>query len=103
MKSESNEGHTSRIRTFVEWALMAIAIMFLLAVLLPVRSSGRHTKIITARMEMADLAQALESYELNYGHLPIVNTNSAEDASFGILRTEVQDFKPVKGTRLIAS
>lgn len=85
--------------TLVELLVTACVIVLLAALLLPVNPhQGRGSKKLKARIEMGDLVNAIESYNTDYGHLPLADPETNLDVSCGISPAEIQDFKPA-GTK----
>ncbi len=88
-----------RAMTLLELIGVVFVVAVLAAMLVPVnpRHSGPARKI-KAKTEMADLANAIQSYDADYGRMPLVNLETNLDVTYGISPVDIQNFKPV-GTR----
>ena len=91
--------------TLVELLLVVFVIAILIALLLPMMPNGHHrpAKIIQARVEMADLVNAIESDESEYQRLPFPDSVTNKDVTCGINPSAIQDFKKVGGIRLVVT
>jgi type II secretory pathway pseudopilin PulG len=89
--------------TLVELLLVVFVIAILIALLLPMMPNGHHrpAKIMLARIEMADLVNAITAYEADYNQLPFPDSATNEDVTCGISSANIQDFKKADGTGLI--
>jgi len=104
MKEQIRINQGCRALTLIEMLLVVIIVGILAAMLLPVNPGhGRPAKIMKARLEMADLVTAIEAYDSDYHHLPLADSGTSEDVTYGISSTDIPDFKKVDGTRLIAT
>jgi hypothetical protein len=56
-----------------------------------------------AEMDMKNLEAAISSYKTAYDHLPIADSDTNGDVSFGISSADIRGFQKLNGTRLIAS
>ena len=92
--------------TWIEGFLVTFVIVVLIGMILPVLSNPRHghpPKIMLARVEMSDLATAVEAYEADYNRLPLADYATNEDITCGISSAEIQGFKKIDGTKLVAT
>jgi type II secretory pathway pseudopilin PulG len=92
--------------TLVELLLVVFVIVILVAMILSMISSPpRHSPAnrARARVEMAGLATAVEAYEANYNRLPLADYATNEDITCGISSAEIQGFKKIDGTELVAT
>jgi type II secretory pathway pseudopilin PulG len=104
MKVGIQSRHGQCAMTLVEMLLVVFVIAIFTAMLLPIIPNGHHrpAKMMLARVELASLATAIEAYESDYGRLPLADSTTNEDLTSGIRATEIQDYKKVDGTKLIA-
>ena len=56
-----------------------------------------------ARVEMASLLTAINSYEMDYNRLPLANYSTNEDITFGIGPGDLQNLHKPRGTTLVES
>ena len=84
--------------------LFILVMAILVAIILPITSPPvREPRTSRARFEVSCLVNAIEAYEADYGRLPLTDVTTNADVTCGISPAEIQDFQPVKGTRLIAT
>lgn len=85
--------------------LPVIVFIFLLAgLLLPSTNHPRiKARIKMAEMDMKNLEAAISSYDTAYGHLPIPDSDTNSDVTFGINSTDISGFQKIPATRFIAS
>ena len=92
--------------TLVELLWVVCVIGVLVALLLPLISHrdrpGRPYKIKT-KVEMADLANAINAYETEYNQFPLADSGTNEDVTCGINSTDKKNSTKVDGTRLITT
>jgi type II secretory pathway pseudopilin PulG len=92
--------------TLIELLVIVAIIGVLAGLLLPVYLNAhreRGYKFIHARVEMKNLQAAISSYDTAYGHLPIPDSDTNSDVTFGISSTAISEFQKIPATRLIAS
>lgn len=69
-------------------------------------STGPHwrpNKMVKARIEIADLQNAIQAYESVYGRLPISDAPGNGDITLGLSPVDIDGFWKVKATRFRAS
>lgn len=106
MKAQAHNKYELRAMTLVELLLVVFVIVILVAMILPMLSSPpRHSPAnrARARVEMAGLATAVEAYEADYNRLPLADYVTNEDITCGISSAEIQGFKKIDGTELVAT
>ena len=90
--------------TLVELLVVVFVIAVLTAMLLPMNPHrGRGVNKVRTRVEMSGLVTAIEAYESEYQHLPLADSATTEDATYGISPNDIPDFKAIDGTRFIAT
>jgi prepilin-type N-terminal cleavage/methylation domain-containing protein len=90
--------------TLIEVIVVIVIIGVLAGLLLPVSGHPRvKAKIQQARIDMKNLQTAISTYETIYGNLPIADSDTNGDVSFGISSADIRGFQKLNGTRLIAS
>jgi len=85
---------------------MVFVIVVLMALILPMLNNPHHghpPKIMLARVEMSALATAVEAYEADYNRLPLADYATNKDITYGISSAEIQGFKKIDGTELVAT
>lgn len=87
--------------TLAETLLVIIIVFVLLAMLMPVVSRPKTSHLARARVEMADLVNAIESYENEYNHPPLASDTTNEDITLGIKQAELKGAQSISGTRLV--
>lgn len=103
MSAEKQGNQASLARRLAEWIVVAIVIVLFASMLIPGSRHGLPAQRIQAKLEMVALVQAIEAYQLAYDHLPLLDTATNQDLTCGISGFDIQDFKPIDGTRLVAS
>ena len=104
MKAKTYKRQGCFAMTLIELLLVVVVFFVLAAMLMPVSPhQGRLAKKIKAQFEMADLANAVESYEAEYNRLPLANSATNKDVTYGISSADIQGFKAIDGTSLIAA
>ena len=90
--------------TLVEFLVVGGIIFLLTALLLPTSPRhGRHPSIAVTKLDMCGLAAAIRQYEGTYNHLPIANSNTNRDVTFGIAPTDLEGFRKLNETQLVAA
>ena len=93
-----------RAVTLAELLLVLVIIFVLAAILLPTNPHhGPTSRIMRARLEMADLVPAIQAYEADYARLPLADYSTNGDITFGISPTDLQGFQKIRGTSLVES
>jgi type II secretory pathway pseudopilin PulG len=89
--------------TLIEFIAVIVFIGLLASFFLPLLGGSHRATIPYARMDMKNLEAAISSYDTAYGHLPIADSDTNGDVSFGISSANIRGFQKLNGTRLIAS
>ena len=88
--------------TLVEVVLVLFIFFILAGMLLPLGPRrGRPARIMSAKVEMAGLVNAIEAYETDYNHLPLEVYSTNEDVTLGFCTADFQDYRKIRGTRLV--
>lgn len=89
--------------TLIEFVVV-IAIIGVFAVfLMPHGDHKNPSNHISARVGMANLKAAISAYDTTYGHLPIADSDTNSDVTFGINSTDISGFQKINGTRMVVS
>jgi hypothetical protein len=63
----------------------------------------REQPISRVKVDISELATAIATYQADYQHWPCDISDTNGDVTFGISADEIKDFRPVAGTRVVAS
>lgn len=89
--------------TLIELLVVIAFIGILAGLLLPVSGPKIHANKKIAQIDMVNLRAAISSYDTVYGHLPIADSDTNSDVTFGINSADISGFQKILGTRLIAT
>ena len=85
-------------------ALWVGAIWLIAVIILPMLAPPfREQPISRVKVDISELATAITSYQADYQHWPCDISDTNGDVTFGISADEIKDFRPVAGTRVVAS
>jgi prepilin-type N-terminal cleavage/methylation domain-containing protein len=90
--------------TLIEILVVVVLVLILAAMLLPA-TSPRHitTKVGRAKMDMKNLASAINQYEATYSRWPVAESDRNSDVTYGISPADVQGFQKIDGTKMVAT
>jgi len=89
--------------TLIEFVVVVVVIGILVAMILPMSGGHRHPGMKVTQIDMKNLQAAIASYETAYSRLPIADSDTNSDVTFGINSTDISGFQKIPATRFIAS
>jgi hypothetical protein len=84
-------------------ALLAVLAVLPLCISVCSDTPGHKNGVNKAKVELADLCNAISAYESDYQRLPCSISDTNGDLTFGIDSEDIQNFRTTKGTRIIES
>ena len=83
----------------VKVILIIILLWLFTGILFPLpRHRGIKPRIKQAQMDMINLKAAISSYDTTYGHLPVADSDTNSDVTFGINSTDISGFQKIPAT-----